>query len=117
MRKFALLVMLPALLVGPGRAHAHASLDHASPAVGSTVPVSPNQVSLTFTQSIERKFNRMEVRNAGGTRVDNGNVSVSGNTMRVGVKGLEPGRYTVRWRVLSVDTHTTEGSFNFQVGR
>jgi len=31
------------------------------------------------------------------------------------VYGLAPGRYTVRWKVLSVDTHRTEGSFSFEV--
>ena len=33
--------------------------------------------------------------------------------MRVGLKALGPGRYHVRWHVLSVDTHKTEGSFSF----
>ena len=28
---------------------------------------------------------------------------------------LAPGRYTVHWRVLSVDTHVTEGTFAFTV--
>jgi methionine-rich copper-binding protein CopC len=36
--------------------------------------------------------------------------------MRIGVKALGPGSYRVRWRALSVDTHTTEGSFTFHVG-
>jgi copper resistance protein C len=27
------------------------------------------------------------------------------------------GTYRVTWRVLSVDTHTTDGSFTFQVGQ
>ena len=28
---------------------------------------------------------------------------------------LGPGRYRVRWRVVSVDTHVTEGDFAFTV--
>jgi len=39
------------------------------------------------------------------------------STMRVGLKPLSPGTYRVRWKVLSVDTHTTEGSFTFNVGQ
>ena len=31
--------------------------------------------------------------------------------MRVAVKGLGPGAYTVTWHALSVDTHKTQGSF------
>jgi len=30
---------------------------------------------------------------------------------------LKPGRYRVRWHVVSVDTHRTEGSFEFSVGQ
>lgn len=76
----------------------------------------PNQVVLQFTQKLEPKFSRIEVRNAVGDRVDQGDVSVSDSVIQVGLKVLPPGTYTVRWRALSVDTHTTKGSFNFRVG-
>jgi copper resistance protein C len=33
----------------------------------------------------------------------------------VSLRPLSPGSYKVVWRVLSVDTHTTEGSFSFSV--
>lgn len=37
-------------------------------------------------------------------------------TITLGLKeGLEPGAYTVMWRVLSVDTHTTQGQFVFVI--
>ena len=35
--------------------------------------------------------------------------------MRVGIKASGAGTYHVRWRALSVDTHTTQGSFSFHV--
>ena len=35
----------------------------------------------------------------------------------VPLPALAPGRYTVRWRVLSVDTHVTEGDYHFDVSR
>jgi methionine-rich copper-binding protein CopC len=114
----AVFAMLPLLLLaGSGEARAHAHLDRASPPAGSTVGSSPAQVVLYFTQKLERRFSRLEVRNAAGARVDQGNVSVNGSVMRVGVKELAPGRYSVHWRVLSVDAHTTEGNFAFYVGR
>jgi hypothetical protein len=37
--------------------------------------------------------------------------------MRVGLKPLGPGSYKVHWRALSVDTHTTQGTFSFHVGQ
>ena len=35
--------------------------------------------------------------------------------LRVPVKALPAGTYAVKWHVLSVDTHTTEGNFTFHV--
>jgi len=98
-------------------AEAHAFLDHAEPRVGSTVPTAPREVSLSFTQNLEPAFSSVEVKDASGTRVDLGKPSISASVMRVGLKPLPPGTYRVRWQVLSVDTHTTEGSFTFRVGQ
>ena len=110
------LMMALAVMACAAPVEAHAMLDHASPAVGSTVGSSPGQVTLYFTQELEPKFSGAEVRNAGGARVDQGK-SISGNVMRLSVGSLPPGRYSVTWHVLSVDTHTTQGSFGFHVGR
>ena len=97
-------------------AQAHAELDHAVPAVGSTVASSPGQVTLYFTESLEPKFSGGEVRNGAGARVDHG-ASVSGKVMRLSVGSLPAGSYNVKWHALSVDTHKTEGSFSFTVGK
>jgi copper resistance protein C len=117
MRRTALITILPLLLLGTGEAIAHASLDHASPLVGSTVASAPSEVTLWFTQDLEAKFSSITVTDASGKRVDGGNTSVSGKTMRVSVRASGPGTYRVNWRVLSVDTHTTQGSFTFRVGK
>jgi hypothetical protein len=98
-------------------ARAHAFLDHADPRVGSTVASAPRAISLSFTQNLEPAFSSVEVSNASGARVDQGKAQVSGSTMHVGLKALPPGAYRVRWHVLSVDTHKTEGSFTFHVGQ
>ncbi|MBS0232225.1 MAG: copper homeostasis periplasmic binding protein CopC [Proteobacteria bacterium] len=97
-------------------AAAHAKLDSADPAAGSTVSSSPTQVTMHFTEELEPKFSGAEVDDAGGTRVDAGS-SVSGSTMRVGLKALKVGTYTVQWHALSLDTHKTHGSFKFHVGK
>ena len=95
-------------------AQAHAKLDHAIPAVGSTIGSSPKEVTLYFTESLEPKFSGAEVLSSTGTRVDGGG-SVSGNMLHIAVKSLSPGAYAVNWHVLSVDTHKTRGSFSFKV--
>jgi methionine-rich copper-binding protein CopC len=105
------------LTLAADAAHAHAFLDHAEPRVGSTAPAAPKEVVLSFTQNLEPAFSSVEVSDANGARVDLGKPKISASTMRVGVKPLPPGTYRVRWQVLSVDTHTTEGNFTFQVGQ
>jgi copper resistance protein C len=120
MRTFttAIAFVIPALMLGVvAGASAHAFLDHAEPRVGSTVATAPRQVSLSFTQNLEAAFSSVAVSDGNGARVDLGKPQISGNTMRVGLKPLPAGAYRVRWQVLSVDTHTTEGSFSFQVGK
>jgi copper resistance protein C len=95
-------------------AAAHAFLDHSDPRVGNTVKSSPSAVTLWFTQRLEPSFSSAQVTNASGAVVSTG-ASVSGTVMRVGVRSLPPGTYRVHWKVLSVDTHTTEGNFTFRV--
>lgn len=110
-------LVFTAMLIGIATAaNAHATLDHAVPAVGSTVASSPGKVTLHFTEALEPKFSGAEVRNASGARVDKGK-SVHGNVMSISVGSLPAGSYTVTWHVLSVDTHKTQGSFGFNVGR
>jgi len=98
-----------------GPAHAHAFLEHAEPRVGSTVPTSPRELVLFFNENIEPAFSSVQVGDANGARVDLGKPRIGASTMRVGLKNLTSGTYRVRWHVLSVDTHTTEGNFTFHV--
>jgi methionine-rich copper-binding protein CopC len=116
MRCKLLFLALPLVLMGGAAAHAHASLERANPPVGSTVRSAPRQVTLSFSQKLEPSFSSAQVRDAAGARVDQG-ARVSGTQIHVSVRPLPPGTYRVNWRVLSVDTHTTEGSFSFRVGQ
>ncbi|HZC56244.1 MAG TPA: copper resistance CopC family protein [Xanthobacteraceae bacterium] len=116
MRTRIAIVSLILMALGAPAARAHAFLDHASPLVGSTVDAAPHEVALTFTQSLEPAFSTVVVTDGSGVEVSQGKAQVSGNTMRVGIKASGPGTYRVRWHALSVDTHTTEGSFTFHVG-
>ena len=116
MRAFIIATLLTYALLGVSIAEAHAQLDHAVPAVGSTVASSPGQVTLYFTESLEPQFSGGEVSNASGARVDHG-ATVSGKVMSIRVGALSPGSYSVKWHALSVDTHKTQGGFSFQVGK
>jgi copper resistance protein C len=117
MRNVILLAILPQLLLGIEGAAAHAFLDHASPRVGATVSAAPREVTATFTQKLEPAFSALKVTNAAGQRVDTGGTRVNGNVMSVTLRPGGTGTFRVDWKVLSVDTHTTEGSFTFRVGQ
>jgi methionine-rich copper-binding protein CopC len=118
MRRSKIIGIIPLLLLlATGEATAHAFLDHAEPRVGNKVATAPHEVTLWFTQNLEAAFSTVTVTNAAGMRVDTGKPRVSGTQMSVSLRSGGAGTYRVTWRVLSVDTHTTDGNFTFQVGQ
>lgn len=101
-------------------AGAHAHLVRALPAVGSVVRESPREMKLWFTQRLEPAFSEVRVIDSAGRRADNGDTKVDvddGKVLRVSLPKLAPGTYRVKWRVLSVDTHVSEGEFTIDVER
>jgi len=111
-------VLAGVVTLGAPTVQAHAFLDHASPAVGSTVPTPPEAVTMWFTQELEPAFTTATVTDASGNTVDAGPAQVDPKEptqLRVALKKLSPGTYTVAWHALSVDTHTTTGHFTFTV--
>jgi methionine-rich copper-binding protein CopC len=109
---------LVTLLLGAGVAWGHAFLDHAEPRVGSTVKSPPSRVRAWFTQELEPAFSTLEVFNDRGERVNLGPAQIdaaSPTLLQVPLKPLGPGTYRVKWRVLSIDTHVTEGAFTFRL--
>jgi len=108
-----------ALLLYAVPAQAHAFLDHSDPAVGSTVAATPAVIHLWFTQQLEPAFSSVTVTDRSGATMNAEPAAVdasNGSELDVKLKPLPPGTYTVKWHVLSVDTHTTEGDFTFHVG-
>lgn len=115
MRTMLIAALCALAAIASQRVVAHAFLDHASPAVGSSVRASPPEVKLWFTEELEPAFSTISVKDAAGKQVDKGDRKVSADTMQVSLPQLAPGRYKVAWRALSVDTHVTEGDFTFEV--
>lgn len=114
---FSAAVFVPSSLwLAGGAAYAHAHLQRSEPGDGTTVTPAPNQVAVWFTERLEPAFSGVEIRDAQGNRVDQGEPEIDGASMRIGVKALSPGMYRVNWHALSVDTHKSEGTFSFQVG-
>lgn len=88
------------------------------PARRATLAQPPARVELTFTERLEPAYSTVSVWSEAGTRVDLRDPAlVAGNPRRLAVTlpPLPPGRYTVRFRVLSVDGHVVEAAFSFTV--
>ncbi len=119
-RVLAAAFALAELLIAPPAVRAHAFLDHSDPAVGSTVPASPDVMHLWFTQQVEPAFSSVTVTDQSGADVGDGPAAIDPSNpseLDVKLKHLSAGTYTVKWHVLSVDTHTTQGDFTFHVGK
>lgn len=119
MKKYLLSASLFALLIA-APAFPHAFPLRADPRVGSTVAAAPVKVTIWFDSEIEGAFSKIEVYDAEKRRVDKNDPRVdpaSRTRLEVDLAPLPPGKYTVHWTALSVDTHVTEGQFNFTVGK
>ena len=108
-------------LLPPGdTAFAHANLARASPAPNSVLDEAPSRVAIWFTEPIEPSLSEIQVLDAQGSRVDDGDSLVDTNdplAMSVGLTPVPEGTYTVAWRnVSTVDGHRVRGSFVFSVG-
>src|SRR5271154_6250214 len=114
MKRILMPIALLAACLPGGTALAHAFLDHAVPAVGSTVPTAPKQVQMFFTQGLEPSFSGATLAAPDGQAVAIGAAIFDPQNpmeMVLNLPKLAPGHYKVSWHVVSVDTHRTEGSF------
>ncbi len=100
------------------QAFAHAQLEKATPAVGGAV-ASASEIRLEFSEGVEPKFSGVTLTGAGGASVPLGAAKVEAGDAKVLIvpiaKPLSPGVYTVHWHAVSVDTHHTQGTFEFSV--
>lgn len=111
-----LLLLLAAL--SPMPAWSHAILVKSQPAQDETVAESPKQIDLWFNDAVRSEYKAVAVIDAAGKRVDNHDVDQSltdGSHIYATVGSLPAGKYTVRYRVVSQDTHIVTGKFEFNV--
>jgi methionine-rich copper-binding protein CopC len=99
----------------PLPAMAHAFLEKASPSAGENLNGGPAKVDLRFSEALEPSFSSATVTDRNGHDMAAGPVIVNGTEMAVPLKKLTPGRYRVSWHAISVDTHRSEGRYNFLV--
>ena len=100
-----------------GVASAHSFPESQTPSAGQKLASAPAEVTINFDAPIEKLFAKLEVTGADGRDEAAGapQISDDGRHMSVKVASLKPGDYTVKWAVVGIDTHHTEGSYTFTV--
>ena len=100
-------------------AAAHAMLESAAPRVGATVSAAPPELQLRFSEVVVPSLSRVTLSDSRGVRVALGDLCSAPNSRRVLCAPLPPhlaaGAYRVRWRVVSADSHVTQGEFTFTI--
>jgi copper resistance protein C len=110
-------VLLATVLSSPMMASAHSFPEKESPSAGQKIASAPSEVVIDFDAPIEKLFAKLEVTGTDGQNLAAGapKVSDDGRQLSVKVGALKPGDYTVKWAVVGIDTHHTEGSYTFTV--
>ncbi|RNT32237.1 CopC domain-containing protein YobA [Klebsiella aerogenes] len=117
-RALSAAVFLSAMLT-TASAFAHAHLQQQIPAADSTVSVSPQALTLTFSEGVELSFSGVTLSGPQNKPIATGKLARSdGNKAQLTLPLNEPlaaGEYTVEWHVVSVDGHKTKGQYHFSV--
>jgi copper transport protein len=103
------------------KSFAHPITLNSSPRPFQSLPSSPSEVTLSFSEPIELSYSKISVLAPDGSRVDKNDPHlVNGDTASLGVSlkpNLSNGVYTVSTKVLSaVDGHVVESAFTFGIG-
>lgn len=113
-RKAVLVGAALALALLPVAVMAHAHLESAVPANGSTLKAAPTQVVLRFSDSISLVDVTLE--KAGGKAEALKDLPKElARSLVVALPRLGEGQYVLRYRGVSEDTHETKGALRFTV--
>ena len=107
-----------ALLFSTTSAWANAFLDHAEPAVGSSVDVPPKEIKIGFTEEVQAALSQIQLFDHRGKPVTQDRATVDPedpSLLSLPVPAMRRGKYRVTWRVMSVDGHMTVGTFFFAI--
>jgi methionine-rich copper-binding protein CopC len=103
------------IVLMPGAAEAHAHLVTSSPAANSSGSA-PDDIELRFSEAPLARFSGAQLVAASGAAVPASTRAADGNTLSIVPNAaLPPGTYTVKWHVVTADTHRAQGALAFTV--
>ncbi|MDQ5939435.1 MAG: copper resistance protein [Pseudomonadota bacterium] len=96
----------------------HAIMVKSQPEENATLSVSPKQIDVWFNDKVGSEYKALAVIDSKGTRVDNKDVQqelLDASHLYCTIPTLPSGTYTIRYRVVSIDTHIVTGKFQFTI--
>jgi methionine-rich copper-binding protein CopC len=97
---------------------AHARLQNATPADGSTVAIAPGALRLRFNEPVEVAVSSVKLTGPGNAVVQTGKVGADptdDKTLVLALPRLASGAYRVEWTTMGHDGHHTRGEIRFTV--
>ncbi|MEV4756414.1 copper resistance protein CopC [Micromonospora sp. NPDC049559] len=106
------------LLAPAPPAGAHAAVVASTPPSGAVLGSSPEAVTVTFSEPVSAVPGRVRVIAPDGERIDRGEETVRGTTLRIPLRRADRplGTYLVSYRLISADSHPVAGGYSFSVG-
>ena len=111
-------LIFTAAIASPLSVFAHAIMVKSQPDQNAIISVSPKKIDVWFNDKVGGEYKAVAVIDSKGNRVDNKDVQqeiLDGSHIYCTVPTLLPDTYTVRYRVVSIDTHIVTGKFQFTV--
>jgi len=100
-------------------AHAHPTLKSANPPVDGTAAAAPTEIRMSFSEAVISKFSSVELRDQSGIKIATGKVATDAKDEKQLIVTLQAplkaGAYTVKWTVVTADTHRVNGTYSFKV--
>ncbi len=98
---------------------AHAVMVKSMPEKDSEIVTSPEQIDVWFNEDVRGQHKALAVINSSGKRMDNRDIEQEtfdrSHIYVTAPSPLPPDTYTVRYRVISADTHVVTGRYKFKV--
>lgn len=115
---FAMSLAMLSLLFQANSALAHATLVKSDPPRRASLSSSPKQIQLWFNEKIEGSYASVTVLDSNKKSITENNPEVvldDPKSVILNIPQMEPGRYTVQYRVMSVDGHVIASSYDFSI--
>lgn len=97
---------------------AHAALVKSDPPRRASLSLPPKQIQLWFNEKIEGSYASVTVFDSNKNLITENSpeaIADDPKSILLNLPQIEPGRYTVHYRVMSIDGHVIESSFDFNI--